>query len=43
MEHTKITMHILDGEELLCNPQCKTDVLLDDIRRRCSYEKGGTV
>lgn len=35
-----VTVKYGDGEHLLCNPDCKTDVLLDDIRRRCSYEKG---
>ena len=35
-----VTVKYGDGEELLCNPQCKTDVLLDNIRRRCSFEKG---
>ncbi|XP_028401459.1 uncharacterized protein CXorf65 homolog [Dendronephthya gigantea] len=34
-----VTVKYGDGEVLVCNPACKTDVLLDDIRKRCSYEK----
>ncbi|XP_046852055.1 uncharacterized protein CXorf65 homolog [Xenia sp. Carnegie-2017] len=34
-----VTVKYGDGEELLCNLECKTNVLLDDIRRRCSYGK----
>lgn len=32
---------LADGEESLFNPNCRTHILLDDIRRRCNCTKDG--
>lgn len=38
-----ITVRFGDGEESLFNPNCRTHILLDDIRRRCNCTKDATV
>lgn len=35
-------MSLSDGEESIFNPNCRTDILLDDIKRRCNCTKDGT-
>ena len=32
---------LLDGEVSIFNPNCRTDILLDDIKRRCNCNKDG--
>lgn len=38
-----ITVRFGDGEESIFNPNCRTDILLDDIKRRCNCNKDATV
>ncbi|XP_073256270.1 uncharacterized protein CXorf65 homolog [Porites lutea] len=38
-----ITVRFGDGEESIFNPNCRTDILLDDIKRRCNCTKDATV
>jgi len=38
-----ITVRYGDSEESIFNPNCRTDILLDDIKRRCNCTKDATV
>ncbi|KAJ7392688.1 hypothetical protein OS493_010339 [Desmophyllum pertusum] len=38
-----ITVRFGDGEESIFNPNCRTNILLEDIKRRCNCTKDVTV
>lgn len=38
-----ITVRYGDGEESIFNPNCRTNILLEDIKRRCNCTKDATV
>jgi len=38
-----ITVRFGDGEESIFNPNCRTNILLEDIKRRCNCTKDATV
>ena len=36
-----ILFSLVDGEESIFNPNCRTNILLEDIKRRCNCTKDG--